>query len=253
MTGLELKAVAEAAKKSKELLTEIYLDLFQPSARPIGEFIGEKVRERLAKAKGKPEDLSAPPKLLVGPAIMGATFAQDEPALRELYVNLLASAMNQPTAGKVHPAFAQIIQQLSPDEALILKEISKKYKAGSLLVEESIVSIGSRQESVTDRRMEMLLDGRKSISRGWEKLCASFQIREISRSDVFLRNLIRLGLLEEKVGTGDNASLWELAGKRGSGQKLKRKVQLTIFGDLFLDVCVRELLQQESPKESPTK
>ena len=53
------------------------------------------------------------------PAIIANSYT-DNDTLRSLYVNLLAKAMDK-NAGHPHPSYVEIIKQLSPDEALLLK------------------------------------------------------------------------------------------------------------------------------------
>lgn len=45
----------------------------------------------------------------------------DNSELRDMYANLLANSMNSVVKDGVHPSFVEIIRQLSPDEAKILK------------------------------------------------------------------------------------------------------------------------------------
>ena len=46
--------------------------------------------------------------------------------LRNMYANLLANSMNSDTKDSVHPAFIEIIKQLSPFEAKLMKSFSAK-------------------------------------------------------------------------------------------------------------------------------
>lgn len=48
----------------------------------------------------------------------------EESEVRELYASLLANSMNKVVKDGVHPAFVEIIKQLSPDEAKILRYMS---------------------------------------------------------------------------------------------------------------------------------
>ena len=45
--------------------------------------------------------------------------------LRELYTTLLAKASTKETAGQVHPSFVNILANISPDEALLIKELAE--------------------------------------------------------------------------------------------------------------------------------
>lgn len=63
------------------------------------------------------EEIIEPKPSLAGPVMQGLAFSHDEDALREMYLNLLASAMSKKTASAAHPAFVEIIKQLSAEEA----------------------------------------------------------------------------------------------------------------------------------------
>ncbi|MDR3085372.1 MAG: DUF4393 domain-containing protein [Christensenellaceae bacterium] len=70
------------------------------------------------KAKAIPEEKIAPIEAYVGvPALQALSYSMDADELRELFANLLASAMNADKKDAVHPAFVEIIKQLSPLDA----------------------------------------------------------------------------------------------------------------------------------------
>ncbi len=78
------------------------------------------------KAKSIPEDkLTEPESYVAIPAIQQLSYCFDSDVLREMYANLLLSSMNTDTKFFVHPAFVDIIKQLSPDEAKLLKVLPK--------------------------------------------------------------------------------------------------------------------------------
>ena len=63
----------------------------------IGDFLKAKITAKLA---GKPpEEIQVPARVIAGPVVMGMVFAAEEPHLREMYANLLATAMHGPSAG----------------------------------------------------------------------------------------------------------------------------------------------------------
>ncbi len=60
----------------------------------------------------------APALAFAAQALMGS-FRNDS-TLRERYLNLLAAAMDGDAAGRVHPAFLNVLRQLTPDEVRII-------------------------------------------------------------------------------------------------------------------------------------
>ena len=66
------------------------------------------------------EELREPPKNIVVPAILSNSY-NDSEELRLMYANLIANSMNKQQKHPAHPAFVEIIKQLTPSEALLLK------------------------------------------------------------------------------------------------------------------------------------
>lgn len=71
------------------------------------------------------ENLQVPPVMIAGPTLEALRYTYDEAELREMYENLLASAMDTTKVSKVHPSFVDTIKQMSPLDAKILQEISR--------------------------------------------------------------------------------------------------------------------------------
>ena len=136
---------------AKELVTQTagkaYDDLVAPSAKPLGTVFsllprtirvwlskwekwvlnGERSIELTAQAiKEKTanipiEKLTEPEPYVAVPAMQQLSYSFDSEELREMYANLLVASMNIDTKKYVHPAYVDIIKQLSPDEAKLLK------------------------------------------------------------------------------------------------------------------------------------
>ena len=87
------------------------------SLRLTAEAIKEKVKQI-------PEEKIVEPEPYVAiPAIQQISYCQNSEELRDLYANLLTSSMNTDKKWQVHPSFVDIIKQLTPDEAKIIKSI----------------------------------------------------------------------------------------------------------------------------------
>lgn len=67
------------------------------------------------------EAIVEPKAFIAGPAMQGLAYSFDEDALRELYLNLLRSSMDLRCTDKAHPAFVEVIRQLSSQEAELLR------------------------------------------------------------------------------------------------------------------------------------
>jgi len=133
--------------KADGVLVEVYKDALSPAVKPIGEILSflprtvkvafngvekwlinkeetlrltaESVREKI---KAIPEEKLVEPEPYVAiPAMQQLSYCVNNEELRELYANLLVSSMNADKKWQVHPAFVDIIKQLTPDEAKLLK------------------------------------------------------------------------------------------------------------------------------------
>lgn len=146
----KLRDAADAIKGIVEAVP-VYQDAIQPAAKEVGvalqtiartihialapisavvwgydrikDYLNEALTERLRNIPK--ERIVAPDPTVAGPAVEALRFAAHEPSLRELYANLLATSMDAKTAREAHPAFVEILRQLTPDEARILKQASQ--------------------------------------------------------------------------------------------------------------------------------
>lgn len=145
----KIRDVAEAVKGIVEAVP-VYQDVVQPAAREIGialqtvaktvhialapvsalvwgydelrEFVSTKVAGKL---QGVPvERIVSPKPNVAGPALEALRYTGHEETLRDLYANLLAASMDSATAKGAHPAFVDIIRQLTPDEARLIGHLS---------------------------------------------------------------------------------------------------------------------------------
>ena len=72
-------------------------------------------------AKIPSENVVEPKASIAGPALQGLAFTHEEPSLKDMYLNLLASAMDGRIASTVHPAFVEIIKQLDAQDADLIR------------------------------------------------------------------------------------------------------------------------------------
>lgn len=252
----EEKRIIEAAKELGlgELVPEIYRDMLQPAAREIGDGLATiakavkiclapleagiwgyaqirdwlSVRVTRIHADRQTKNIKQPPLSIAGPLVFQMIFAKDEPELRELYASLLSSAMDKDNASP-HPAFVNIIQQLTPDEAKILRFLANYENEWPHLLGESD-TIGDSFYSAQCR-----------FSDNW---CGKSDLTYPDRSDAYLDNLIRLRILQmdchnevqftpeggnEKTIWADHVSACE-----------HTFIQLSDFGRQFLDACIEK-------------
>jgi len=70
----------------------------------------------------QPEKIVPPESSVAVPVILAISYCIDNDELRELFATLLANAMNEDYKDKIHPAFVEIIRQLSPLDVLMIKK-----------------------------------------------------------------------------------------------------------------------------------
>lgn len=142
----KIRDVADAVKGIVEAVP-VYQDIVQPAAKEVGialqtmaktlhillapvsglvwgydkvkDFVSLRVGEKLENVPL--ERLLSPEPHVVGPALEALKYTGYQESLREMYANLLATSIDAKTAEHAHPSFVEIIKQISPDEALIIK------------------------------------------------------------------------------------------------------------------------------------
>ncbi len=141
----EIKETLEAAAKIVEAVP-VYEDALRPAATEAGQGlvtvarlvtaalrpvrtlaetvhqVFDRLDERLRARLGAvpPEQIVEPPANIAGPLLAAYPYAEGAPPLREMFEQLLATAMNSKTQTQAHPSFVEILKQLSSEEAQIL-------------------------------------------------------------------------------------------------------------------------------------
>jgi len=122
-------------------------------------YFKEKFEQDISAKTSKipPEKIIEPKASIAGPALQGLAFTHEEPNLKEMYLCLLATAMDGRVTDKAHPAFVEVIRQLSSQEANIIKTVLQS--PGSLpIVEVRLRNADRRDFTVLMRNAMDLLD-----------------------------------------------------------------------------------------------
>ena len=144
-----LKTAAGTAANNNEVVNKLYDDAIHPVAQNIGQaldtlsstinvllapmswaiygfkIIDQKVKSSLErKLKDVPlDELTEPSADIVIPSYEALRYSVDKDELKDMYVSLLAASMVKATKDMAHPAFVEIIKQLSPFDAKLLKSL----------------------------------------------------------------------------------------------------------------------------------
>lgn len=139
-------------KLPNETIDKIYDDGFHQSVAETGKVVGriprlinaafapldcwilkreyniEKTKQILEEnlKNADPEKIVSPEPYVAVPAIQAISYAMDSDELRTLYANLLAKSIYLDTKDSVHPAFTEIIKNLSPADCRVFDSIMKR-------------------------------------------------------------------------------------------------------------------------------
>lgn len=126
-------AAGQTAAKSLSVLSTSLYNMLMPlrvlnfAAGKVERYFAEKFGAELGEklAEVPPDQIAEPKTYIAGPAIQGIADTVDEPALRDMYLSLLARSMDAEDADRAHPSYAEIIKQLSPGEATLLRDMPR--------------------------------------------------------------------------------------------------------------------------------
>jgi Abortive infection alpha len=262
----ELVALIREALQTPGVLKEIYGDLARPGVAQVGKALGTVLglgntalwRVELMNAKAKvviaknlesyraqlesvhADNIQPVPAELGVPIAEKLSYVADE-ELSRLYVNLLAKASTVDTANYAHPSFANIIGNLSPDEAVLLKAMYGKTSLPCVVAILVNKQPPSRHKVVGD-----LLTG----------LERSVKLSFPTNVQAYLSNFAGLGLIfinraEHIVDAHANDELkthyrpqveliafdreqWDIGFN-------EIKIDVTPYGKLFMDACLKNL------------
>lgn len=253
----------------------VYQDVVQPAAREVGkaletvaksvnialapvkglvwgyeqleEFIGTKVSEKL---KNTPEsEIVTPKPNVAGPALESLRYAGHEESLRDLYANLLAASMDAMTSSGTHPSFVEILKQLTPDEAKLLKYFTQ-------IIPFPVLTL--RREKTGKQK------GGIDLIPYFTMLGELSGCESPSYTPTYLDNLSRLGLIEIPANYEYTApNVYDILDNHLTVVNLKktieqeedvkfistrRGVKITPLGNQFISICVVNHLSKRSEK-----
>lgn len=143
-----------------------------------------------------PDKIVEPETYVAVPAIQSISYSMDSEKLRNLYANLLAKAMNIDTKDFVHPAFVEIIKQLSPIDVHILELISSR---GFI----QVANIYCKKYSSKSAKQQISLIENYIEKRGYEGLTHIVDFHpDIVK--ITIDNLLRLRIIEERFDLDDS-------------------------------------------------
>ena len=237
---------AGVPEQSGKLLTDT-IKAFRLFTAPIqllalGQDLLEKRLERVRNKVPEERQIEAHPQI-AGPILQNLRFMVDGDILTEMYLNLLARAIDRDRVGEANPAFVKIIEQLCPDEALLLLKIrdSKslpyyKYQPDQILLERyeiTIAQTGYYNLYVKHLCALNLLEPWYRAPRISSDEPGSLQYRI---SHILSDSSNKLESLRHQV----NRMLEEIERVVKKQNEKPRDYRLTEFGSLFIHACIPE-------------
>lgn len=203
---------------------------------------GEKIMEWLETAVGEklkavPEEKRAEPDPRIAlPAVQALVYTGNDEKIRDMFANLISADMNSDTKADTHPAFVELIKEMTATEARVLKYI---YDNGA-------------QVCFIQRRSDKGKSGYVEIGKKYTIDVARGSVKDLERG---VYNLSRLGLLEVAEGKWpisdefikkeenfkNNETLVKLreeAKEHFDFSIAKRGIFLTPLGQSFVKVCL---------------
>lgn len=235
-------------------INDLYRDLAQPSAQQVGQALGNVVKvarlllapidllaahegrwqrhlERIARKVPEERRIEAHPQI-VGPTLERLRYVDEQDLLAEMFINLLARAMDRERVSEAHPAFTTIIGQLSPDEALVLLYLKQR-------------DFRLHHSVPFNADTKMFLPGTCILN--------EFPIAELAfpqNYEIYLDHLNSLNLLVF-VTKEPQEHVFEGEPPRQVGNIIKRHVRLSGFGKLLAKACVPDEMKPEWKPPAP--
>lgn len=167
-----------------------------------------------------------------GGAGSGAGGASDAEPLRERWEDLLERSTEVADDEDLHPAFADILSHLHPDEARILR----------------LLATDGPQAAVDVRNWRPLGIGSRVVAPGLTMIGHHAGVLHVDRVPAYLANMFRLGLIWFSRDAVEELSPYQVleaqpevteALKRaGRGTTVRRSIRLTPFGEQFCLACL---------------
>lgn len=187
----EVKDAAKNLGKTAVTLTKTINNALMPLAAinfafdKAREYFANQFQRELAEkaAAIPPENIVEPKASVAGPTLQGLAFTHQEANLKEMYLNLLATAMDGRVAEDAHPAFVEIIKQLNGDEADLIRSVLNS--SGPIAVVQ--IQATKNKDGGHHVLLRHVLNLRNHVTQ---------QPSENKRLPAMIDNWIRLGLVE---------------------------------------------------------
>lgn len=200
-----------------------------------------------------PEDITEnPPDYILAPAISSYMVSIDKKELREMYAKLISKALLKEYEDKIHPSFALLIQNLHPNECIILQYFSTRNEI-------PVISTFWRKPKAPGAALSLnnIFCYPTRIITSSSGAITTFSYKDfVLGNPMYLSNLCRLGLIEKTyLATFRDISvykpLFDLPIVKDDEQRCKLEsnsydiqkgiLKLTPLGKEFTDICIGDI------------
>lgn len=202
----------------------------------IAAYLDEELPKYFEEKKISKNKIAIPDPAIAVPTIEALRYANKD-IIKEMFVKILGESMNVETANFVHPSFVEIIRQITPDEAKILKQLPQKGLC------EPLVDVEIEKDNMEGR---FVLYSNYGVI-GYEANCEYPE-----KISLYVDNLKRLALVnipensflidewryEKIVNSEYYESIVAEAKKEGEVFCVKRMIGLTDYGMRLREICL---------------
>lgn len=191
------------------------------------------------------ENLQIPPLRIAGPVLEALRYAYDEDELREMYEEMLATAMDNRKAHQIHRSYVDAVRQMEPLDAKVLRKICDLNGVSTVQI----------KFYLSESKVHYYLNAMPYHYS--EQLCDLGDPFQVSAS---ISNLLRLGLLVSVLGfVPDDAKerikkeayvqkRFNLYNKLDGGARIEvltdaNNIAIDSYGQYFVDVCMQERMR----------
>lgn len=261
-----LDPAARSLAKRVALKEHLKLKLWQPLGLLVGTrrdyFEFELEDEMAERMKDVPEeDIITPKGSVAGPAIQGLGYVVDEPELRAMYLNLIATASDKRIAESAHPSFSDVIRNLSGTEAQSLAGVVYRETHPIVEIRLNAATIEKPLDQGFTIHATNVLDWKQVTKAGLVQVAAPDHA-------MFVNNWVRLGLVTvDYLSTMVEASQYDwaqtaplivAAREKYDTEGLKRiecahgLLRVTDFGRAFANTVMRPVSAQQQLPPPPS-
>lgn len=262
-----LVALENVLKTYPELLNKLYSDGVSSTVREVGGAATDLVKaarlitaplqymahmqgrlehyfREVEKSIPKDKQVTPPPTLLL-PILEKLKFQCDSDLLTTLYVELLKRACDKDRVNEAHPAFINIIPQLSSDEAIFVYHLACKGRySGKYFLSEQKGSLNKLMNHLAANNLDQPASSKNGFTlRSSAVVKNLFPLESLVESryiDLYASHLKSLNIIEQHNSPGI-VSLYLDANDISSGRLHKKTLvlyKLTLFGELFAKACI---------------